>query len=174
MILTLIKPFQSTLPRRSDAYNGRQVKLKWISIHAPAKERQDIKKRQNILVDFNPRSREGATKMDGNYSNAPEISIHAPAKERLIIFLAWVQVQSFQSTLPRRSDAKWSVNRQILKLFQSTLPRRSDASTLTALSDYIISIHAPAKERRSSGFFTFLSSNFNPRSREGATLNALR
>ena len=91
MILTLIKPFQSTLPRRSDAYNGRQVKLKWISIHAPAKERQDIKKRQNILVDFNPRSREGATKMDGNYSNAPEISIHAPAKERLIIFLAWCQ-----------------------------------------------------------------------------------
>ena len=56
-------------------------------------------------------------------------------------------------------------------LFQSTLPRRSDPSgRKMSLARFLISIHAPAKERLLRGIPHSSHKNFNPRSREGATV----
>ena len=53
-----------------------------ISIHAPARERQEYSLAGIRLFDFNPRSRKGAT-ADGEEEPVAEgISIHAPARER--------------------------------------------------------------------------------------------
>ena len=53
--------------------------------------------------------------------------------------------------------------------FQSTLPRRSDGGSLQRGRTGPISIHAPAKERRGIRCRLGHESDFNPRSREGAT-----
>ena len=97
--------FQSTLPRRSDDFGWNVHHSCFISIHAPAKERlhpvptaplsvpvsihAPAKERQKVAIvsvrsqGFNPRSREGATKVNGAKGGRPSVSIHAPAKERL-------------------------------------------------------------------------------------------
>ncbi len=78
------------------------------------------------LSNFNPRSREG--------SDTTNIYIS-------------VNVNVFQSTLPRRERLKIGEQCEIIKIFQSTLPRR---------------------ERHWFGFSDIRLRNFNPRSREGS------
>ena len=97
--------FQSTLPRR---------------------ERRSAHTARLMLVNFNPRSREGSD-VDGaqKNDNTTTISIHAPAKgATLFPILILHKMVIFQSTLPRRE-----------RLF------------LFDVEHYIslISIHAPAK-----------------------------
>ena len=161
--------FQSTLPRRSDVQTTSASSGKSISIHAPAKERLQLFRQFMIRTYFNPRSREGATRFLEFLYSLTVISIHAPAKERLSVRHLGFRYLPFQSTLPRRSD--WDSS-QVGKMldnfnprsregatasssvmpsnltFQSTLPRRSDSILRLQSSDFPISIHAPAKERR--------------------------
>ncbi len=59
--------------------------MRCVSIHAPVKERL----KSQLLFDradfcFNPRSREGATKVVDQYFSDTAVSIHAPVKERRI------------------------------------------------------------------------------------------
>ena len=53
--------FQSTLPRRSDFFAISMPICIAISIHAPAKERHSPTGLRSHTINFNPRSREGAT-----------------------------------------------------------------------------------------------------------------
>ena len=168
-----IKPvyiFQSTLPRRSDKDYSRCSLQRRISIHAPAKERLVSPDCATLIAFyFNPRSREGAT----------------------IYFILFVPSALFQSTLPRRSDAicQRYATGGLISIHAPAKERHYDPLLNYDLT--IISIHAPAKERqymdkyfnsfmifqstlprRSDHFrtiFTILPTDFNPRSREGAT-----
>ena len=77
--------FQSTLPRGSDGTSDIIIyKLRFISIHAPSRERPLIA----IIIynqknDFNPRSLAGATHVALKLISSVIISIHAPSRERL-------------------------------------------------------------------------------------------
>ncbi len=124
-----------------------------ISIHAPARGATP----KLILYftshnHFNPRSREGS---DGtapvNMVQNP-ISIHAPARGATIQPVHRSHLPSkFQSTLPRGERRPLVHATIIAHLFQSTLPRG---------------------ERRLEGIADRnLSTDFNPRSREGSDCN---
>ena len=140
-----------------------------ISIHAPRRERPITWRAHHVglifqstlpggsddgqgtagaaLLDFNPRSPEGATGVDGAGRTHVAISIHAPRRER-----------------PSRSMSSRSVC-----TFQSTLPGGSDIPTVTRPVSGMISIHAPRRERPPASTVRAVSCNFNPRSPEGAT-----
>ena len=96
---------------------------------------------------FNPRSLAGATAQRANAVSRINISIHAPSRERRLMLFVFVPGLSFQSTLPRGSDAMLKRQRSLVKYFnprslagataaqgckpaaeefQSTLPRGSD------------------------------------------------
>ena len=99
----------------------------YISIHAPAKERHHTQIQGVALMNFNPRSCEGATNQFIIKPEAVNISIHAPAKERQLI------------------------GRQIGGDGFDFNPRSCEGATLLdKISDnsWCISIHAPAKERQ--------------------------
>ena len=82
---TLVRSFQSTLPRGSDV-SGKG-------------------KNQNQLLHFNPRSLAGATFLLACDADVLAwISIHAPSRERHHWGAADDAVIVFQSTLPRGSD----------------------------------------------------------------------
>ena len=99
-----------------------------ISIHAPSRERPDVQlpslDAMTISIHAPSRERPGdgysALKFGSISIHAPSrerpiyhfhrkysfaISIHAPSRERLKIFEPWDCVITFQSTLPRGSDA---------------------------------------------------------------------
>ena len=119
-----------------------------------------------------------------------EISIHAPAKERPV-FIDPPTINRYFNPRSREGATCGVLGGYLCKQFQSTLPRRSDASNVIFLSCIMISIHAPAKERRAilkrpesvTRFQSTLPRRsdqdgngerlkmvyFNPRSREGAT-----
>ena len=75
-----------------------------VSIHAPSRERQDIRKGGHKIWRFNPRSLTGAT---GHKKRGP-------------------QDMAFQSTLPYGRDFTCSHFSSDAVLFQSTLPYGSD------------------------------------------------
>ena len=142
-----------------------------VSIHAPAKGRHRPGIPDVGGTGFNPRPREGATAGRRRDCTCDPVSIHAPAKGRLRPRLCRRSLNSFQSTPPRRGDARGF----------------GDVVTLTD-----VSIHAPAKGRRTdlildARHLRFQSTpprrgdhvrtraingqvnGFNPRPREGAT-----
>ena len=165
--------FQSTLPRGSDPHIAHHTNAANISIHAPSRERRALLAGAGTVA---------------------QISIHVPSRERpwkqlyLILMLyfnprsltgatccfcsRYCYTITFQSTLPRGSDASATVYGIQLLLFQSTLPYGSDQLALfgfsslthfnprslagaTVLNKEIyaqgnISIHAPSRERRCS------------------------
>ena len=81
-------------------------------------------------------------------------------------------IDEFQSTLPRGSDRNQLLFNPERMIFQSTLPRGSDKIAAGAVTaDKIISIHAPSRERHKASLNLFTAKiNFNPRSLAGATL----
>ena len=79
--------FQSTLPRGSDKEAFINAIAGQISIHAPSRERQTLLTHSNSLSYFNPRSLAGATPMQ----------------------MLTQMAQQFQSTLPRGSDAQYTM-----------------------------------------------------------------
>ena len=98
-----------------------------ISIHAPSRERHITSLEKIFKTNFNPRSLAGATKRYPAEVYDKAISIHAPSRERPIDEHIIGDVTTFQSTLPRGSDA---------------------GSYLRCLAAIAISIHAPSRERR--------------------------
>ncbi len=82
-ILYCASTFQSTLPRGSDNLVFVVERFLFpISIHAPSRERLEIKSLIARLRHFNPRSLAGATANVGQYISNLVISIHAPSRER--------------------------------------------------------------------------------------------
>ena len=62
---------------------GVKILGKFISIHAPSRERRYIQRRADMDGQyFNPRSLTGATMVIQDWHNAVIISIHAPSRER--------------------------------------------------------------------------------------------
>ena len=92
MLLLSLLPFLS-VDASSAVYNfceGATMRLDdWmnlyrISIHVPTQgATQRINSRLRMILYFNPRSCEGATKVSAQSAETSAISIHAPAKERL-------------------------------------------------------------------------------------------
>ena len=146
---------------------------RYISIHAPSRERRTEKivtscqrhfnprslagattKSHFIVVyrhNFNPRSLAGATRAPFGIDICKAISIHAPSRERPNLDLIVCSSSPFQSTLPRGSDS-----RTCRGLWQSCdfNPRSLAGATNIMISLYpviAISIHAPSRERRSPG-----------------------
>ena len=101
-------------------------------------------------------------------------------------------MNKFQSTLPHGSDdnsnnmnihinnfnprsltgaTRWySILNIGYLLFQSTLPHGSDRELILSISEAVISIHAPSRERRcQDGAGRRIAVHFNPRSLTGAT-----
>ena len=102
---TPVLPFQSTLPRRSDAFASFVL---------------------TSSLNFNPRSREGATSLNNVKGRSIEISIHAPAKERPSLHINVPQTRIFQSTLPRRSDCDRLTH---MTIFGDFNPRSREGAT---------------------------------------------
>ena len=122
-----------------------------ISIHAPAK---------------------GAISRELQTDNAICISIHAPAKGATTFTQFPINFYRFQSTLPRRErQGRYTVTIKGYG-FQSTLPRRERPLPIYVKKVYHgISIHAPAKgATQERQIKTILTSNFNPRPREGSDI----
>ena len=142
-------PFQSTLPRRERRHRTHSgADPGAISIHAPAKgATKQLRDIRIIGVISIHAPAKGATiaVMDCHHSNI--ISIHAPAKgATLLLRFCTIQVQKFQSTLPRRERPQRVVSSFLLSAFQSTLPRRErQTQTPYDFIKIMISIHAPAK-----------------------------
>ena len=101
--------FQSTLPHGSDSSGFYARVHRYISIHAPSRERL-------LLVKV--------------ISPCVPISIHAPLRERPVALHVVPTLAVFQSTLPRGSDERKMSTVAELLVFQSTLPRGSDSAGL--------------------------------------------
>ena len=141
-----------------------------ISIHAPAKERRHtygIATRS--IFNFNPRSCEGATLSSYTRRRITIFQSTLLRRSDLVKIYFFIRGSQFQSTLLRRSDPdllRWSRGSTDFN------PRSCEGATSTVtpcVGVWIISIHAPAKERHfgTKWFYAFL--HFNPRSCEGAT-----
>ena len=97
--------FQSTLPRRERPKMEQPTwKLLTISIHAPAKGATGGNVMpEKLVMNFNPRSREGSDTFLVYKRLFFVISIHAPAKGATeISIITQDYLTTFQSTLPRR------------------------------------------------------------------------
>ena len=145
--------FQSTLPRRSDgAALVHFLFYLLISIHAPAKERRAGHRIPGIPV---------------------QISIHAPAKERPICRPRLCSKTDFN---PRSREGATipPIPPPLIKLISIHAPAKERRSrTALACRPFLISIHAPAKERLQVICASSQYGNFNPRSREGATIKVI-
>ena len=118
--------FQSTLPRGSDAplvsasctksyFNPRslagatqlrfqQIRLIFISIHAPSRERLLSVEAVTQTILFQSTLPRGSDLASFVLRHGVSISIHAPSRERHISALHQRHIIGFQSTLPRGSD----------------------------------------------------------------------
>ena len=103
--LTLHLKFQSTLPRRERRWLCHVCfRLGGFQSTLPRRERLTAENFQDVLTNFNPRSREGSD---------------------LFTFVSLSKIFRFQSTLPRRERLEWAVKwLDYVYKFQSTLPRR--------------------------------------------------
>ena len=119
--------FQSTLPRGSDVC-------------------QPLKKLN--FWNFNPRSLAGATKDAYVDAGKAFISIHAPSRERQYVNTVDEKAVAISIHAPSRERLLIPMLTMLLCTFQSTLPRGSDATVAAWRSAELISIHAPSRERR--------------------------
>ena len=129
VVVFLLQIFQSTLPRGERHALLRQVtSYVVISIHAPARGATHKNLCIMRLIDFNPRSREGS---DSEYKTG------------------FLEVNPFQSTLPRGERLGNAGTQRLAAGFQSTLPRG---------------------ERHYCHPYRSCERDFNPRSREGSDI----
>ena len=108
--------------------------------------------RSTTVLGFNPRPREGATGGDGSSCYSYSVSIHAPVKGRL----------------------RWNVRTNAVHRVSIHAPvkgRRGDSGLHRKGS---VSIHAPVKGRPLAKMVHIFLNRFNPRPREGATLQRLQ
>ena len=119
-----------------------------VSIHAPAWERQRGIYVMSYELSFNPRSRVGATRGRAEDAQPQPVSIHAPAWERPYAPIKPPLLSEFQSTLPRGSDANKRLHRQGQKRFNPRSRVGATGGKPQVIIQSIVSIHAPAWERR--------------------------
>jgi len=125
-----------------------------VSIHAPVKERPNTSIQvSDTYLCFNPRSREGATDWNRYNEQKERVSIHAPVKERRFYFVKHL------------NSGRVSIHAPV---------KERRACSTAKLPPTCVSIHAPVKERRDlKQLRSEVESGFNPRSREGATVDAI-
>ena len=168
--------FRSALPRGSDSPTSRpSPSIAMFRSALPRGSDSTPFARVCCKPSFDPRSREGATtrRCEGDYRRVvsiraparerhlvhrpgqlrPSVSIRAPARERPLMMVAIALSLRFRSALPRGSDHRASEGWARYMAFRSALPRGSDP-------------RRPARDRVRPGF--------DPRSREGATMPAVR
>ena len=170
--LPVLSAFQSTLPRGSDTEIRRAGRDAVFQSTLPRGSDYATRLELSENVGFNPRSRVGATERGRRGRNGRCVSIHAPAWERLLPPEIWLPLSPFQSTLPRGSDADATTYPREIYCFNPRSrvgatcrtrwktscpdcfnPRsRVGATAVNQFVDYlvIVSIHAPAWERRGS------------------------
>ena len=142
-----------------------------ISIHAPSRERRLLRRFDySIYGHFNPRSLAGATLMRNINIKSVGISIHAPSRERRRPVRNSLQpYRSFQSTLPRGSDGwQFSYSAPAQHFNPRSLAGATEMSQ-KEFDEYVISIHAPSRERLNTSTDFSQFTDFNPRSLAGAT-----
>ena len=130
MAQVIYKLFQFSLPRGSD--------LLWFTY-------------RHTKLDFNPRSLAGATDSCAYVARYVTISILAPSRERPA---SACRLPSCTRYFNPRSLAGATITLVVILrifLFQSTLPRGSDKYWRYSKDFYIISIHAPSRERHNIG-----------------------
>ena len=150
----LVRLFQSTLPRGSDAKVGQYISNLVISIHAPSRERQRIScVNVNLTANFNPRSLAGAT-----------ISLR----------VIWQNCLYFNPRSLAGATFWFFVPERLLFISIHAPSRERRASALSANYNIGISIHAPSRERRDFMKLYCIYDNFNPRSLAGATASTRR
>ena len=156
----------------SDHTSSNHLRLKRISIHAPAKGATRVgNNRFPLPPDFNPRSREGSDDLLCRHGEIFVISIHAPAKGATTLDQNQLNQQYYFNPRSREGSDVFHL---------PNLPRRSHISIhapakgatqehVIGLGTYPISIHAPAKGATGLPYpRCYTSRNFNPRSREGS------
>ena len=124
-----LRPYRYFNPRSlagATAQRANAVSRINISIHAPSRERQQMRYPLAVHFHFNPRSLAGATEMNTEDLRYNSISIHAPLRERLYGGASRQPSAPFQSTLPCGSDPAASLRSPPDVVFQSTLPCGSD------------------------------------------------
>ena len=165
-----------------------------ISIHAPKRERRpaspaftsstlfqstlpngsdrNIRRLQQHVLHFNPRSQTGAT-YDYNTSGTIQlISIHAPKRERPRLHDYPVLGRGISIHAPKRERRQLCILIANYRKFQSTLPNGSDIICLINNHGQQISIHAPKRERPLFPRKTTLTSKFQstlPNGSDGKT-----
>ena len=97
--------FRSTLPRGSDGFGAKDTRLR---------------------RGFDPRSREGATRMGFSGLSGVNVSIHAPARERPLFAGTMSIAFNVSIHAPARERQLSAAVVRILQRFRSTLPRGSD------------------------------------------------
>ncbi len=143
-----------------------------ISIHAPSRERLEQQHYERCnRQQFQSTLPRGSDCLLRNFFVDYMISIHAPSRERQSCSQVGKSDIIFQSTLPRGSDCQHDARHKTGQRFQSTLPRGSDALCYQRLKHgqhfnprslagatcgmtkdvevFVISIHAPSRERLS-------------------------
>ena len=146
-------------PRSLAGATGKMVQvgvLPCISIHAPLRERQQHEWYDNRHVCyFNPRSLAGATHRFRWGLAGATISIHAPLRERLTGSVGDLPELQFQSTLPCGSDSIFHSRRQAHLHFNPRSLAGATSVCPSRLSPFVISIHAPLRERQHDVFQEF-------------------
>ena len=189
----IVATFQSTRPRRA-RLESTSCRASWCCFNPRAREGRDGRQARVAATRwrFNPRAREGR---DGE-EIPTEINLEGfnpRAREGRDPASRWatVNVQSFQSTRPRRARlqimfgvcggcavsihapakgaTRWCWRpRSPPPKFQSTRPRRARLGRVAPLREgQAVSIHAPAKGATSRAARCGRSRRFNPRAREG-------
>ena len=107
-----------------------------------------------MCLNFNPRSRKGATDHFAVVENYQIISIHAPARERRTATIIFFIIIGFQSTLPQGSDLH-TYSPAACNPHFNPRSRKGATSWQECFQLYaVISIHAPARERLTFSFQT--------------------
>ena len=121
-----------------------------------------------LLCYFNPRLREGGDMVPCCCTLCCTISIHASAREATHITIKNLLKPTFQSTPPRGRRLISPVAHSLSARFQSTPPRGRRPPTIFIAGNYVISIHASAREATVPRIIVAIHSpHFNPRLREG-------
>ncbi len=145
-----------------------------VSIHAPVKERHNQSPAYRRHTSFNSRSREGATEQRRPLSRTKEVSIHAPVKERPFFRIISALNCGFNSRSREGATCRYAARSAAGCSFNSR--SREGATRLCKSSGlwfgfnsrsregatyknricqslFLVSIHAPVKERHGYALF---------------------
>ena len=118
--------FQSTLPRGERRISSNRFLPGWIfqSTLPRGERRRRRSQRRQMIINFNPRSREGSDgSSPASISLLPQFQSTLPRGERHGLAGKGFAKHGFQSTLPRGERPESGYKSKLGSIFQSTLPR---------------------------------------------------